>query len=133
MPRVSGDSVRKAASIYARSWHWGGVARPGQRLAISPRLLPSLQAVSLRDRHALGCSGLDRFQLESEHFLWLIAMVDTAVLTVKEVAALLRVDEKTVYRLVKKRDLPGFKVAGAWRFKRVDIESWIERQKAAES
>jgi excisionase family DNA binding protein len=43
------------------------------------------------------------------------------------------VDEKTVYRLVKRRELPGFKVAGAWRFKRTDIESWIERQKAAES
>ncbi len=63
----------------------------------------------------------------------LIAMVDNTVLTVKEVAALLRVDEKTVYRLVKKRELPGFKVAGAWRFKRADIESWIEQQKAAES
>lgn len=58
-------------------------------------------------------------------------MIDSAVLTVKEVAALLRVDEKTVYRLVKKRELPGFKVAGAWRFKRTDIESWIEQQKVA--
>lgn len=60
-------------------------------------------------------------------------MVDNSVLTVKEVAALLRVDEKTVYRLVNKRELPGFKVAGAWRFKRDDIESWIEKQKAAET
>lgn len=60
------------------------------------------------------------------------AMADTPVLTVKDVAALLRVDEKTVYRLAKKRELPGFKVAGAWRFKRDDIESWIEKQKAAE-
>lgn len=60
------------------------------------------------------------------------AMADTPVLTVKDVAALLRVDEKTVYRLAKKRELPGFKVAGAWRFKRDDIESWIEEQKAAE-
>mgnify|MGYP006267626525 CR=1 FL=1 len=60
-------------------------------------------------------------------------MVDNSVLTVKEVAALLRVDEKTVYRLVKKRELPGFKVAGAWRFKSEDIESWIEKQKAAET
>lgn len=60
------------------------------------------------------------------------AMADTLVLTVKDVAALLRVDEKTVYRLAKKKELPGFKVAGAWRFKRDDIESWIEEQKAAE-
>lgn len=60
-------------------------------------------------------------------------MVDNSVLTVKEVAALLRVDEKTVYRLVKKRELPGFKVAGTWRFKSDDLESWIEKQKAAET
>lgn len=60
-------------------------------------------------------------------------MADNDVLTVREVAALLRVDEKTVYRLVKKRELPGFKVAGAWRFKRVDLDAWIEQQKAAES
>jgi excisionase family DNA binding protein len=58
-------------------------------------------------------------------------MSDNSVLTVKEVATRLRVDEKTVYRLAKKRELPGFKVAGAWRFKHEDIESWIERQKAA--
>jgi len=60
-------------------------------------------------------------------------MSDNSMLTVKEVATLLRVDEKTVYRLAKKRELPGFKVAGAWRFKREDIESWIEKQKAADA
>lgn len=51
-------------------------------------------------------------------------------LTVKEVALLLQVDEKTVYRLTRKADLPGFKVAGAWRFKRSDIDTWVERQKS---
>jgi excisionase family DNA binding protein len=57
-------------------------------------------------------------------------MPEKSVLTVKEVATLLRVDEKTVYRLVRRRDLPGFKVAGSWRFKRDDIDSWIEKRKA---
>jgi excisionase family DNA binding protein len=56
--------------------------------------------------------------------------VDQA-LTVKEVALLLQVDEKTVYRLTQKGDLPGFKVAGAWRFKRADMDAWVERQKTA--
>jgi excisionase family DNA binding protein len=59
------------------------------------------------------------------------AMADTPALTVREVATLLRVDEKTVYRLAKRKDLPGFKVAGAWRFKRDDIDAWIEKQKAS--
>jgi excisionase family DNA binding protein len=52
-------------------------------------------------------------------------------LTVREVAQLLQVDEKTVYRLVRKGELPGFKVAGAWRFTRPDLQQWIERQKNA--
>jgi len=52
-------------------------------------------------------------------------------LTVKDVAVLLQVDEKTVYRLTQKGELPGFKVAGAWRFKRADMDAWVERQKTA--
>jgi excisionase family DNA binding protein len=52
-------------------------------------------------------------------------------MTVREVAAYLNVDEKTVYRLTTRGRLPGFKVAGAWRFKREDIDEWIERQKGA--
>ena len=57
--------------------------------------------------------------------------MDAPALTVREVAALLSVDEKTVYRLAKRGDLPGFKVAGTWRFKRDDIDAWVEKQKAA--
>ena len=52
-------------------------------------------------------------------------------LTVKDVALLLQVDEKTVYRLTQKGELPGFKVAGAWRFKRADMDAWVELQKTA--
>lgn len=55
--------------------------------------------------------------------------MDAPALTVKEVAEYLSVDEKTVYRLAKRGDLPGFKVAGTWRFKKADIDAWIERQK----
>lgn len=53
-----------------------------------------------------------------------------AVLTVRDVAGYLNVDEKTVYRLAQRAELPGFKVAGTWRFKQADIEVWIEKQKA---
>jgi len=52
-------------------------------------------------------------------------------MTVREVANYLNVDEKTVYRLAQKGELPGFKVAGTWRFKRDDIDQWIEDQKKA--
>ena len=50
-------------------------------------------------------------------------------MTVHDVALYLKVDEKTVYRLAQRGELPGFKVAGTWRFKRQDIDAWIERQK----
>lgn len=58
-------------------------------------------------------------------------MDDLSALTVREVASYLGVDEKTIYRLVKRGELPGFKVAGTWRFKKGDIDQWIERQKLA--
>ena len=47
-------------------------------------------------------------------------------MTVKDVASYLSVDEKTIYRLVTKGELPGFKVLGSWRFQRIDLEAWIE-------
>ncbi|MEX2375577.1 MAG: helix-turn-helix domain-containing protein [Dehalococcoidia bacterium] len=52
-------------------------------------------------------------------------------ITVRDVAAYLNVTEKTVYRLAQRGELPGFKVAGAWRFRRRDIDAWIEEQKRA--
>jgi len=54
-----------------------------------------------------------------------MAEVLDQAMTVRDVAGYLKVDEKTVYRLAKRGDLPGFKVAGAWRFKRSDLDSWI--------
>jgi len=54
---------------------------------------------------------------------------DDSALTVKDVAQLLNVDEKTVYRLLQGRQLPGFKVAGAWRLQRADLDRWIAERK----
>ena len=56
-------------------------------------------------------------------------MPEKTALTVREVADILSVDSKTIYRLAKRGELPGFKVAGSWRFMRVDIDKWIEMQK----
>ncbi len=52
-------------------------------------------------------------------------------MTVQEVAAYLNVDPKTVYRMVQRGDLPGFKVRGTWRFQKADIDAWIAEQKMA--
>ena len=52
------------------------------------------------------------------------------VMTLKQVAEYLQLADKTAYRLAADGKLPGFKVGGSWRFKREDIESWIEEQKS---
>ena len=53
------------------------------------------------------------------------------ILTLPEVAVLLKVAEKTVYTMAQTGQIPAFKVRGQWRFKRDDIERWIDEQKAA--
>ena len=55
-------------------------------------------------------------------------MEDDKILTIREVAEYLRLAEKTVYRLVSEDKLPGFKVGGAWRFRKIDIDKWIDEQ-----
>jgi len=54
------------------------------------------------------------------------------IMTLKEVALYLKLTEKTAYRLAAEKKLPGFKVGGSWRFKREDLEQWIEEQKDKE-
>ena len=49
---------------------------------------------------------------------------NSPVMTVKEVAAYLRADENTVYRLARRHTLPGIKIGRSWRFRREDIESF---------
>jgi excisionase family DNA binding protein len=52
-------------------------------------------------------------------------------MTVRDVAGFLAVDEKTIYRLAQQGKLPGFKVAGTWRFQLQDIQGWINERKVA--
>lgn len=56
-------------------------------------------------------------------------MNNEEVLKLKDVAALLKVGEKTVYSMAQTGELPAFKVRGQWRFSRKDIDAWIEHQK----
>lgn len=53
---------------------------------------------------------------------------DGSILTIKEVADYLKVNERTVYRLAGAKKIPAFKVGGTWRFLRSDIEQWIKSQ-----
>ena len=46
------------------------------------------------------------------------------VLTLEEVAGYLRVHPSTGYRLLKKRQIPAFKVGSDWRFNLESIDHW---------
>lgn len=54
--------------------------------------------------------------------------VDAEILTIKEVSEYLKVTERTIYRLAAAKKIPGFKVGGAWRFSKAEIDQWIRRQ-----
>jgi len=52
------------------------------------------------------------------------------ILTLKEVARLLKVADKTVYTMAQNKEIPAFKVRGQWRFRREDMDRWIDQLKA---
>jgi len=56
------------------------------------------------------------------------------ILTLLEVSELLRVHPATVYRLLKRGEIPAFKIGYDWRFTQGAIEMWImERSKGLKS
>jgi len=50
------------------------------------------------------------------------------LLTVKEVAALLRVSTQTLYKMLEQGQIPAVKVGSQWRFDGDKIQTWIESQ-----
>ncbi|MBU2101887.1 MAG: helix-turn-helix domain-containing protein [Candidatus Omnitrophota bacterium] len=47
------------------------------------------------------------------------------IMTPKEAAKYLGIHLITTYRLIKKGEIPGFRVGGQWRFKKDVLDSWI--------
>ena len=58
--------------------------------------------------------------------------MDSNIMTIREVAEYLKLTEKTAYRHAADGKIPGFKVGGVWRFRRSEIDRWIERQSAGQ-
>jgi excisionase family DNA binding protein len=55
---------------------------------------------------------------------------DAKVITVGELAEYLRVHRSTLYRLLRKQQLPGFKIGSDWRFNVEAIDQWRMQQGA---
>lgn len=50
------------------------------------------------------------------------------ILMIGELAGYLKLKEKTAYALLARGELPKFKVGGSWRFRRCDVEAWIDKK-----
>lgn len=57
-------------------------------------------------------------------------MIDESFLTTEEVLEYLHVNLRTVYRLIKAGKIPAIRVGRQWRFRKRDIDAWLESQRA---
>src|SRR5499427_5982048 len=56
-------------------------------------------------------------------------MMDETFLTTEEVLEYLQVNLRTVYRLIKAGKIPAVRVGRQWRFRKRDIDAWLETQR----
>ncbi|OFW07265.1 MAG: hypothetical protein A3H96_17240 [Acidobacteria bacterium RIFCSPLOWO2_02_FULL_67_36] len=55
--------------------------------------------------------------------------MDESFLTTGEVLEYLQVNLRTVYRLIKAGRIPAVRVGRQWRFRKLDIDAWLETQR----
>src|ERR1051325_3499804 len=72
--------------------------------------------------------------LESAEPVELIALSlhlpsDEVFLTTEEVLEYLQVNLRTVYRLIKAGKIPAVRVGRQWRFRKRDIDAWLDSQR----
>ncbi len=56
-------------------------------------------------------------------------MIDEMFLTTEEVLEYLQVNLRTVYRLIKAGKIPAVRVGRQWRFRKRDIDAWLDSQR----
>jgi nitrogen PTS system EIIA component len=55
-------------------------------------------------------------------------VTETDLLSIKQLSDYLMVSEKTIYRLLEKGRLPAIRIGAQWRFRRRDIDTWLDDQ-----
>ena len=50
----------------------------------------------------------------------------TQIMTPKEAAKYLGFHLETIYRLLKKQEIPATKIGGQWRFKKDVLDNWLQ-------
>ena len=56
-------------------------------------------------------------------------MIDETFLTTEEVLEYLQINLRTVYRLIKAGKIPAVRVGRQWRFRKRDIDAWLDSQR----
>ena len=54
-------------------------------------------------------------------------------LSVDEIASYLGVKRDTIYKWIKRNDLPGHKVGRLWKFRKSQIDSWVTNRSKGSS
>ena len=55
------------------------------------------------------------------------------ILTIEEVAKYLRVSDRTVYDWAQKGEIPAGKIGTVWRFKKTEVENWVNARLSSDS
>jgi excisionase family DNA binding protein len=55
-------------------------------------------------------------------------MTQGKYLTVAELSEFLHIHKTTIYRLLRQRKLPGFRIGSDWRFSLEAVEEWVRDQ-----
>lgn len=53
---------------------------------------------------------------------------DEQIMTIKDLSSYLRVHPSTIYRMLKKKQIPCFQVGSDWRFLRASIVAWMKEK-----
>jgi excisionase family DNA binding protein len=51
-----------------------------------------------------------------------------AIWTVEEICDYLKIPRSTLYKLIRDKKIPAFRVGRHWRFQKDKIEEWVEEQ-----
>ena len=54
--------------------------------------------------------------------------LESKVMTVMDVAAYLKCHQSTIYRLLKRKAIPAWRLGSDWRFNVDSIEAWVAKQ-----
>ncbi len=55
-----------------------------------------------------------------------MAVMNSALMTIDDLANYLKVSRRTIYEWLKENKIPAIKLVGQWRFKKEKIDNWIE-------